>query len=121
MVRSKGVKRRKSKGFAATTMLIGVIVLLIGVSMASSFFSGGRQSAGLFGWQDTPILSGIEAFFTNIYNIFVVVGSWVTILVLFMVFIGVQGAFLYFYYRVGVFLYQFKPFLERIMKEISGI
>ena len=108
------------KGFAALGILLVVAGLMIGLSLLTSAFTGGRTSSGIFGWQGIEGLEGIENFFTGIYNIFVVTASWITIFILLMVFLGVQGAFLYFYYRIGTFFWQFKPAVERIVREISG-
>jgi len=109
------------KGLAGLTMAVGLIALFILISLGVSFFSGGHQSTGLFGWGSDSILAGVETFFTNIYNTIIIVGSWVTIFVLLVVFVAVQGVFVFFYYKTAQFLWQFKPLVEKFIEEISGI
>lgn len=112
----------KQKGVTSALLVVGFVILLVGVSMAVSFFTGGgRQSAGLFGWQDIPLLSGIENFFTVVYNSMVVISSWVTIAVLMIIFLGVQGAFLFAYYKLAKFVFSFQPAIKRLIDQISGI
>jgi len=109
------------KGIIGLTGILAIIGALILVSFGVSFFSGGQTSASLFGWGNEPLLRGIDAFFTSIYNLIVVISSWVTIAILLVVLVGVQGVFLYFYYRIIKFAYQFRPLFEKFINEISGI
>lgn len=107
------------RGIAVAGLVVVFAGFMIALSLFTSAFTGGRTSSGLFGWQGTA-LEGVENFFTGVYNIFVVTASWITIFILLMVFLGVQGAFLYLYYRIVTFFWQFKPAVERIVREISG-
>lgn len=109
------------KGIAGITMAVGLIAFFILISLGVAFFSGGHQSAGLFGWGSDSILAGVETFITNIYNAIIIVGSWVTIFVLLVVFVAVQGLFIFFYYKIAEFFWQFKPLVDKFLEEISGI
>lgn len=109
------------KGFMSLAMIAGVAILLTGGAFLFSAFSGGSQSSGLFGWSDTPLLAGVESFITGVYNVVVIISSWVTILVLLVVFLGVQGAFVYAYYRFGKFALHFKRDFEKIIDELLDV
>jgi len=108
-------------GVAGMTLALGLIAMLIVGSIFLSAFTGGHQSEGLFGWEGIPILEGIEAFFTSIYNTAILFSQWITITILLIVFLAVQVAFVFFYYKAFKFLWQFKPAVERFIEEISNV
>lgn len=102
------------------TILI-IAVILVGVMMAFSFFSGGVRSTGLFGWGDVALLSGVEDFVTGVYNAVIIVSSWVSIFVLFGVFFGIQGLFVYAYLKVLMLVLSFRRDFEKILDELLDI
>jgi hypothetical protein len=105
------------KGIAITSILaLSGVIILIGLGF--SMFTGGNISSGLFGWQGT-VLEGVEIFFTNVYNTIVVISGWMTIGVMGIIFIAIQGVFIYFYYKLFQIARIFKPAVERILKEIT--
>jgi hypothetical protein len=107
------------KGIAITSILaIGGILIL--VALVFSMFTGGATSSGLFGWQGT-VLEGVESFFTGIYNIMVVISSWVTIGILFTIFLAVQGAFIFLYYQLFRIAQVFKPALEKFLDSLAEV
>jgi len=113
---------RGSKKGIAPLMLAGLIgILLIFAMLGFSFFSGGVYSGGLFGWGNIPILSGIESFLTGIYNLVVFIATWVTISVLGMVFIGLQGFFVYIYYKLFMFIYAHKNLVDEFFNKIADL
>jgi len=122
--RRKGRLKRKSKQMKgiAPLLMAGLIgILLIFAMLGFSFFSGGNYSGGLFGWGNIPILSGIESFLTGIYNLVVFIATWVTISVLGMVFIGLQGFFIYIYYKLFMFIYAHKNVVEEFFNKIAEL
>lgn len=108
------------KGLAGITLVAGLVITVILLSIGISMFTGGSQSSGLFGWGDESLLAGVEDFVTGIYNTIIVLASWATIFVLFMVFLGTQVVFIYFYYRVALVVMEFKPMVEKFIKEVTG-
>lgn len=114
-----GYHSRKGIIGISTILIIGV--LLVGVTMMFSFFSGGEYSGGLFGWADIPLLSGIESFVTGVYNIVVFIATWVTIGVLGVFFIGFQAFFIYIYYRIFKILLEHKNMFDEFLNEITSL
>jgi hypothetical protein len=109
------------KGFVISlTMVLVIAIGLVLVMLAFSFFSGGSRSTSVLGMQGT-LLAGIDSFVTGIYNVMVVVASWVTIFVLFTGFLLVQGIFVYFYYRVGKIVWTFKDDAKKIVDELLNV
>jgi len=102
-----------------TVAIIAVIFMLI--ALVFSAFTGGARSSGLFGWSDTPLLSGIEGFITGIYNTMVYVSSWMTIFVLFGAFLGIQVIFVYAYYKAITFVAQFREGFKKVMDELLNV
>jgi len=110
------------KGFVVSMVaLLAISIAIAGLALSVAIFSGMPRSAGLFGWSDTPILSGVEIFFTAIYNAMVFVASWIRLFVLFVVFLAIQGVFVYVYYRIGKIFLQFRHDLEKILDELLDI
>jgi hypothetical protein len=103
----------------SAVVILAVIFMLIALVFAG--LSGGTQSGGLFGWKDTPFLAGIETFITGVYNVMVVISSWVTIFVLFTVLLGVQGIFIYLYLKLGQVLWSVKDDINRILDELLDV
>jgi len=106
------------KGFAF--MAIGVIgfVILIVFMFASFFSGGGAHTDTLLGWGNVPFLSGIDAFITGVYNIFIYISLWVSTLVLLIVLIIVQVMLAFAYFKLFSFLWQFKGAISNIMTEL---
>ena len=110
------------RGFIiSTAVLLAISIAIAGLALSVAIFSGMPRSAGLFGWSDTPILSGVEIFFTAIYNAMVFVASWIRLFVLFVVFLAIQGVFVYVYYRIGKIVLQFRHDFEKILDELLDI
>lgn len=110
------------RGFIVSlTAMLGIGAVLTVIMLAFSFFSGGTRSTGLFGWSDTPLLSGMESFITGVYNIMVYISSWVTIFVLFTIFLGVQLVFGYAYYKAITFVSQFREGFKKVMDELLNV
>jgi hypothetical protein len=113
---------RGSKKGIAPLLLAGLIgILLIFAMLGFSFFSGGNYASTLFGWGNIPILSGIDSFLTGMFNLVVFIATWVTISVLGMVFIGLQGFFVYLYYKLFMFIYAHKGIVEEFFNKISEL
>jgi hypothetical protein len=109
------------RGFVLSlTAVLGIIVLLVGVMLLFSFFTGGSRSVSILGMQGT-VFAGMDSFITGIYNTMVVVSSWVQIFILFVLFVGIQGVFVYFYYRVGKILLTFRKDVEGILDELLDV
>jgi hypothetical protein len=105
------------KGIALTSILaIGGILIVI--ALAFAMFTGGQVSTGLFGWQGT-VLEGVEEFFTSVYNTVVVLSSWMSIGVLTVLFVGIQGVFIYGYYKLAQIAMVFQPTMNKILKELT--
>ena len=108
------------KGIIGVSTILIIGMLIVGVSLFFSFFTGGEYSGGLFGWSGVPLLSGIEAFVTGVYNILVFVATWVTIGILGVLFIGIQAFFIYIYYRLIRLLIDNKDIFQRFFDEITS-
>lgn len=108
------------KGIVGLSLVAGLLVGLIFLSLGLSMLTGGNQSEGLFGWGDDVLLSGVEDFFTSTYNSVIVLAGWATIFILLIVFLSSQVVFIYFYYRVALVLIEFKPAVEKFIREITG-
>jgi hypothetical protein len=110
------------RGFivSLSTVLI-IAILFMGIMLVFSFFTGGARSTGLFGWGDQTLLAGVEDFVTGIYNSLIVVSGWVTITVLLLVFVGIQGAFVYGYYKLLKFALSFREDFRKILDELLDI
>jgi len=102
-----------------TALIIGVVFLVM--ALLFSFFAGGTRSTGLFGWGEQPLLSGVEIFITQTYNYMVYISSWVAISVLLIVFLAVQGLFLYAYAWVGMKALHFRKDVQKIIDELLDI
>lgn len=109
------------KGIAVIT--IGIIgVGLIALFMFASFFSGGgAHTDTLLGWGSVPLLSGVDAFITSVYNLFIYFSMWVSIIILGVILLAIQGALIFFYYKVFSYLWQFKDSVSSIIDEILDI
>jgi hypothetical protein len=109
------------RGFIVSITMVAVIaVVLVLVMLAFSFFTGGSRTGSVLGMQGT-MLAGLDNIITGIYNSMIVLASWVTIFVLLGIFLGVQGVFVYFYYRVGKILWTFKDDVEKIVNELLNV
>lgn len=114
-------KPKQMKGIAPLLVAGGIGLLLITLMLGFSFFSGGVYSGGLFGWGNIPILSGIESFVTGVYNLLVFIATWVTIGTFGIIFIGLQGFFIYIYYKIFTFIYAHKNIVDEFMNRIAEL
>jgi hypothetical protein len=116
-----GSGRGSKKGIAPLLMAGLIGILLVFAMLGFSFFSSGKYAESLFGWGNIPILSGIDSFLTGIFNLVVFIAAWVTISVLGMIFIGLQGFFLYLYYKVFMFVYAHRNIVEEFLNKITEL
>jgi len=111
----------KKKGFAVTTIAIIGFVLVMLFMFAALFSGGGAHSDTLLGWGNVPLLSGIDTFITGIYNLFIYFSLWVSIIILGVILLGIQGALIYFYYKIFSYLWQFKDSIKNVIDELLDI
>lgn len=111
------------KGFIfSLTMILGVLLILGAGYLLISVFAGGERTSAVFGWTGgSAELLGIQSFITTVYNSLVVISSWLYIIILFSVFIGIQGIFVYAYFRIGSLFLSFRKDFEKILNELLDI
>ena len=100
---------------------LGIVVFL---GLAISLLGGGLASPDcgtLFCWGKIPVLSGIDAFFTAIYNFIYFLSVWVALAVVAVLFITLNIMFIYFYYRLFIWLYGFKGVVQKFMNEVTSV
>jgi hypothetical protein len=104
---------------------LALVAVFVGIGLIGSVFltafTGGTQVSDLFGWGDDTLLGGVEKFFITVYNSIVVLSSWVTIIALFVAFIGIQGVFVFAYYKIGSFALKFRKDFEKVLNELLDI
>lgn len=112
---------QQRKGFAVMTIAIIAVGLIMLFMFASFFSGGGAHTDTLLGWGEVPLLGGIDIFITGVYNLFIYFSLWVSIIILGAILIGIQGALIFFYYKIISYMWQFKSSIEHIIDELLDV